>query len=152
MSGSTAAAKSLYNGSYAVLQLQGSLATSGSRWATGRTSPGLKPCTSGSSIPTAMPPWHGRPLLDPPPKRIRFNFTPTPPGAADPGTGFLGTPARFFACPGEASSSCYPQRNRGPPAWQRGDYTFFSASRDQEAGGSSVGTPCKGCLRPSLHH
>ncbi len=58
---------------------------------------------------------------------------------------FPGKPAKFFARPGEASSSRYLQRNRGLPAWQR-DYTFFAASRDQEAVGSSVGTLQQGCL------
>jgi hypothetical protein len=100
-----------------------------------------------------------RPLQDLPstaglPKHVCFNLTPIPPAAADPGTFFLGTPARFFACPGEASSSRYLQHNRGQPAWQQ-DYTFFAASCDQEAGGSSVGTPPQGLptpLLPSLVH
>ncbi len=127
-------------------------ATSGSSCATGRTTsppPG--------SSPAPAPPRCGRPRREQtaaaaPPKRIRFNLTPTPPPApADLGTVFPGKPAMFFARPGEASSSRYPQRNRGPPAWQR-DYTFFAANRDQEAGGSSVATLRKGCLRPSSHH
>jgi hypothetical protein len=92
-------------------------ATSGSRWATGRTtSPGFKPLHQRLLRPQAVPPRHGQPRRDPQPKRIRFNLTL--PAVADPGTVFLGTPARFFARPGEASSSRYPQRNRGPPAWQ----------------------------------
>ncbi len=105
----------------------------------------LKPCAGGAAIPLAAPPRRGRPWREQPapaapPKRVRFNLAPaSPPAAADPGTVFPGTPARFFARPGEASSGRYPQRNRGPPAWQR-DYTFFAASRDQEAGESSVGT------------
>jgi hypothetical protein len=86
-----------------------------------------------------------------PPKRVRFNLTPTPPAAADPGTVFAGTPARFLARLGEASSSRYPQGSCGPPAWKR-DYTFFTGSRDKEARGSSVSAPRKGCLRPTSHH
>jgi hypothetical protein len=88
----------------------------------------------------AADPRREQPAPAAPPKRVLFNLTPaSPPAAADPRTVFPGKPARFFARPGEASSSSYPQRNRGPPAWQQ-DYTFFVASRDQEAGGSSVGT------------
>jgi hypothetical protein len=79
------------------------------------------------------------------PKHVRFNLTPVPPAAADPGTVFPGTPARFFTRPGEASSSRYLQHNCG----QR-DYNFFAASRNQEAGGSTVGTPSQGLPTPLL--
>jgi hypothetical protein len=105
----------------------------------------LKPCTGGATIPKAAPPPRSRPCREQPaaampPKGVRFNLAPTPPpAAADPGTVVPGKPARFFARPGEESLSRYSQRNRGPPAWQQ-DYTFFAASRNQEAGGSSVGT------------
>jgi hypothetical protein len=143
-------------------------ATSGSSWMTGRTTspppssspaPAVRPspqrCRPGAAIPTAAPPRHCRsrreqPAPEAPPKPVRFNLAPTsPPAAADPGTIFPGKPARFSARSGEASPSRYPQRNRGPPAWQW-DYTFFAASRDQEAGGSSVGTLRQGCYTP-LH-
>jgi hypothetical protein len=100
----------------------------------------IKPCADGAAIP------HRRKQPDPaaPPKRVRFNLATASPPAA-PGTVFPGKPAWFFACPGEASLSRYPQRNRGPPAWQQ-DYTFYAASRDQEDGGSSVGTLRQSCL------
>jgi hypothetical protein len=55
--------------------------------------------------------------------------------------------ANFGHIKKEPSSSRYPQCNPGPPACQR-DYTFFAASRDKEAGGSSVGTLLRSCLRP----
>jgi hypothetical protein len=94
----------------------------------------------------AMPARQDLPAAAGLPKRVSFNLTPTPlPVAADPGTVFPGKPTRFFARPGEVSSSRYPQCNRGPPAWQR-DFTFFATSRSKEAGGSSVGTPHRGCL------
>ncbi len=120
---------SLYNGPYAVLQLQGSLRhfwlQMGDR--------------EDISRPQAL---HRRLLhrgatlaqLDPTPNRVRFNFTPPPPAAADPGTVFLGTLAGFLARPGEASSSRYPKRNRGPPAWQRGDYTFSAIAATKKLG------------------
>jgi transposase InsO family protein len=82
-----------------------------------------------SGATTARPAQAGATHCHCPTMRSRFNLTPTPPAAADPGTVFPATTARFFARPGEASSSCYPQHNRRPPAWQR-DYTFFAASRD----------------------
>ena len=85
-------------------------------------------------------------------KPVHLKLAPTPPPAvADPGTVFPGKPVRFFARPGEASSSRYPQGNRGLPAWQR-DYTFFAASNSLEAGGSSVDAPQKSCLPPSSQH
>ncbi len=72
---------------------------------------------------------------------VLVTVTPQPmPGAADSGTVFPGTPARFFACPEKALASWCLQCNRRPPACQQ-DYTFFTASCDQEATGSSVGAP-----------
>jgi hypothetical protein len=146
----------LYDGPYAILQrsLRHFRLQLGNREDNVSTSR-LKPCTGGAAVPTAAPPrrgWPRRKLPAAPPKRVRFSLAPTPqPAAADPGTVFPGKPPRFFARPGEAYSSRYPQRNRGPPAWQW-DYTFFAARRDQEAGGSSVATPQKSCLRPSSQH
>ena len=139
----------LYDGPYA--SSSAASATSGSRWATGRTT---SPPPGSSPAPAEPPSRPRQEQPDPaaPPKRVRFNLGPaSPPAAADPGTVFPGKPARFFARPGEASSSRYLQRNRGPPAWQR-NYTFFDASCDQEAGGSSVGTLRQGCLHPFPHH
>jgi hypothetical protein len=131
----------LYDGPYTVLQRSLRLfwLQLGNREDNVSTSR-LKPCTGGAAAPTAAPPQCSRPCREPP-KHVRFNLTPTPqPVAADPGTIFPGKPARFFARPGEASSSRYPQRNRGPPAWQW-NYTFFAASRDQEAGVELCGHP-----------
>jgi hypothetical protein len=100
----------LYDGPYTVLQrslrhFRLQLGNRGDNISTSR----LKPCTGGAAVPTAAPSWRGRPCREPPappPKRVRFNLAPTPqPAAADPGTVFPGKPARFFACPGEASSS-----------------------------------------------
>ncbi len=101
----------------------------------------FKPCTT-----TAVPPQHDQPRRELPnnaalPKRVGFNIVPAPlPVAADSETIFPGKPARCLACTEESSSSRYPHGRRGAPAWQL-DYTFFAASRDQEARGSSVGTP-----------
>jgi hypothetical protein len=113
----------------------------GERWCCYRQN---DPLDGGTSLANTAAPRRGQPWQEPPAATV---LTP-PPAAADPGTFFPGKPARCFARPGEAYSSRYPQRNRRLPAWHQ-DYTFFAASRDQEAGGSSLGTPCRGCLRPS---
>ncbi len=70
----------------------------------------LKPCTGGTSIPTAWPAPEGnarRPSASASTSQLHHR--------QNPGTVFPGKPARFFARPGEASSSSYPQHNRGPP-------------------------------------
>jgi hypothetical protein len=130
------------------------------RWPTGRTTsqPSRhKPCTSRFTTPTAAPPLRSQPRRDMPttavlPKRIHFNLTPvSQPTVDDSETVCPGTPARFFACPVEASSSLYLQRNRGLPTWQL-DSTIFAASRDQENRGGSVGAPCRGCLSTYSEH
>jgi hypothetical protein len=133
-------------------------ATSGSSWVTGRTT---SPLPASSPAPAApQSPWRHHPGMasrsgNCPPRRPCASASTSRPRhrqrqlTLEPF--FLPRLPGFFARPGEASSSHYPQRNRGPPAWQQ-DYTIFGASRNREAGGSSLGTPGKGCLRPSSQH
>jgi hypothetical protein len=104
----------------------------------------LKPCTGGAAVPisgTDRRPSASASTLRPCHRQRQLTLEPF----------FLASLPGFFARPGEASSSRNPHCNRGPPAWQL-DYTFFAANRNQEAWESSVGTPRKGCLRPSSQH
>ncbi len=104
----------------------------------------LKPCIRGATIPMAAPP-RKQPAAAAPPKLVCYNLAPTPPpAAADPGTIFFpGKPARFFAHPGEASSS----RPATQPQATHLATRLHLLRCDQEAGGSSVGTLC-----PCSHH
>ncbi len=138
----------LYDGPYAVIHrsLRAFKLQIGGKEDNASTSR-LKPCSS--STLTASPP--ARPWLhtaaDPPP-RVRFDLTPQP-AAADSGTVFPAQPCRFFECPEEATKSCYPRRQCGPPPGLK-DYSFFLSHRDQEAGGTYEES--RPSLRTAPHH
>jgi hypothetical protein len=119
----------LYDGPYTVLQrsLRQFKLQMGDREDNTSTSL-LKPFTSSTATSTGAPLTRGQPRWDTPnslapTKGVCFNLMPAPLcAAADSGTIFPSMPTRFFACPEEASSSCYQQRNRGPPALATGPH------------------------------
>ena len=97
----------------------------------------LKPCTT-TAEPTATPPQRGRPPLPAgqqrPPviKRVQFTLPPLP-AAADSGTVFPGTPARFFARPEHTSTRRNPHPTSRP--WHT-DYTFLAHFATKKLGGA----------------
>jgi hypothetical protein len=145
----------LYDGPYTVLQrsLRHFWLQLGNREDNVSTSR-LKPCTGGAAVPTAAPPWRGRPCREPTARRPSVSASTSRPHHShrkltlEPF--FLASLPGFLHAQGKHLQAT-TRNATGPPAWQW-DYTFCAASRDQEAGRSSVAIPQKSWLRPSSQH
>jgi hypothetical protein len=110
----------------------------------------LKPCTGGTSMPTAWPAPEGnarRPSASASTSRLHHRQRQL---TLEPF--FLASLPGFLHAQGKHPQAATPQPRASP--WQR-DYTFFTsfaASLNKEAVGSSVGTPQRDCRCPSSQH